>query len=83
MGAIKVNNLASGLSLSYESADVLEIQIRGPEDILDQYKISDNVSIDLKNYQTAGTYTVPVTVGVPDGCVLESTVSVNVILEEK
>ena len=68
---------------SYESADVLEIQIRGPGDILDQYKISDNVSIDLKNYQTAGTYTVPVTVGVPDGCVLESTVSVNVILEEK
>ena len=43
----------------------------------------DNVSIDLKNYQTAGTYTVPVTVGVPDGCVLESTVSVNVVLEEK
>ena len=83
MGAIKVNNLANGLSLSYESADVLEIQIRGPGDILDQYKISDNVSIDLKNYQTAGTYTVPVTVGVPDGCVLESTVSVNVILEEK
>lgn len=75
MGAIKVNNLANGLSLSYESADVLEIQIRGPGDILDQYKISDNVSIDLKNYQTAGTYTVPVTVGVPDGCVLESTVS--------
>ena len=72
MGAIKVNNLANGLSLSYESADVLE-----------QYKISDNVSIDLKNYQTAGTYTVPVTVGVPDGCVLESTVSVNVVLEEK
>ena len=83
MGAIKINNLASGLSLSYESADVLEIQIRGPGDILDQYKISDNVSIDLKNYQTVGTYTVPVTVGVPDGCVLESTVSVNVILEEK
>lgn len=26
MGAIKVNNLANGLSLSYESADVLEIQ---------------------------------------------------------
>ena len=83
MGAIKINNLASGLSLSYESADVLEIQIRGPGDILDQYKISDNVSIDLKNYQTVGTYTVPVTVGVPDGCVFESTVSVNVILEEK
>ena len=83
MGAIKINNLASGLSLSYESADVLEIQIRGPGDILDQYKISDNVSIDLKNYQTAGTYTVPVTVGVPDGCVLESTVSVNVIIGRK
>ncbi len=31
MGAIKVNNLANGLSLSYESADVLEIQIRGRE----------------------------------------------------
>ncbi len=35
MGAIKVNNLANGLSLSYESADVLEIQIRGPGNILD------------------------------------------------
>ena len=83
MGSIKVNNLADGLSLSYESADVLEVQVRGPDDALDKYKIDDNVSIDLKNYQTAGTYAVPVTVNVPDGCVLEGTVTVNVILEEK
>ena len=83
MGSIKVNNLSNRLSLNYESADVLEIQIRGSEDALNSYKINDHVSIDLKNYQTAGTFTVPVTVEVPNGCVLENTVSVNVVLEEK
>ena len=83
MGSIKVNNLSDRLSLNYESADVLEIQIRGSEDTLNSYKINDHVSIDLKNYQTAGTFTVPVTVEVPNGCVLENTVTVNVVLEEK
>ena len=78
-----MNNLSNRLSLNYESADVLEIQIRGSEDALNSYKINDHVSIDLKNYQTAGTFTVPVTVEVPNGCVLENTVSVNVVLEEK
>ena len=83
MGSIKVNNLSDRLSLNYESADVLEIQIRGSEDTLNSYRINDHVSIDLKNYQTAGTFTVPVTVEVPNGCVLENTVTVNVVLEEK
>ena len=49
---IKVITLANGLSLSYESADVLRFASAAGR-YTDQYNISDNVSNDLKNYQTA------------------------------
>ena len=40
------------------------------------------VSIDLKKYTNAGTYTVPVSVELPDGCSLVNNVSVEIILEK-
>lgn len=81
--SITVNNLAENLELSYGSMVDLEFQIKGPEETLDVFSIAKKVSIDLKNYTSPGTYTVPVSVELPDGCSLVEDVSVEVILEEK
>lgn len=83
LGAIKVENLPDHLALKFETEDVLEVQIRGPGDVLGKYKINDNVSIDLKGYDKAGVYTVPVSIELPAECTLEKSVSVNIILEER
>lgn len=81
--SITVNNLAANLELSYGSMVDLELQIKGPEETLNVFSIAKKVSIDLKNYTSPGTYTVPVSVELPDGCSLVEDVSVEVILEEK
>lgn len=83
LGSIAVNDLNDGLKLEYETADVVEIQIRGPQDILETYDSKENVSINLAEFKEAGKYTVPVKVKVPEGCALEKQVSVNIILVEK
>ena len=77
-----VNNLADELQISYDSTVDLEIQIKGPSAVLDVFSIAKKVSIDLKDYTTPGTYRVPVTVELPDGCSLVNEVSVEVVLEE-
>ena len=81
--SITVNNLDSNLELSYGSVVDLEIQIKGPDATLNTFSIAKKVSIDLKDYTTPGTYTVPVSVELPSGCSLVNEVSVEVILEEK
>jgi YbbR domain-containing protein len=81
--SITVNNLADGLELNYGTTVDLEIQVRGPEEILDLFSIAKKVSIDLKDYTEEGTYTVPVEVELPSGCSLVNDVSVEVILEKK
>lgn len=40
------------------------------------------VSIDLKDYTEAGTYTVPVSVELPEDCRLVNDVQVEVVLRE-
>ena len=77
-----VNNIAEGLSISYGSTVDLEIQIKGPGDALNLFSPAKKVSIDLKKYTNAGTYTVPVSVELPDGCSLVNNVSVEIILEK-
>ena len=81
--SITVNNLDSRLELSYGTVVDLEIQIKGPSEVLSVFSIAKKVSIDLKDYTKPGTYTVPVTVELPAGCSLVNEVSVEVILEEK
>ncbi|MCI6534665.1 CdaR family protein [Blautia obeum] len=81
--AITVNNLDSRLELSYGTVVDLEIQIKGPSEVLSVFSIAKKVSIDLKDYTKPGTYTVPVTVELPAGCSLVNEVSVEVILDEK
>ncbi len=83
LGSIAVNDLNDDLKLEYETADVVEIQVRGPQEILETYDPKENVSINLAEFKEAGKYTVPVKVKVPEGCTLEKQVSVNIILVEK
>lgn len=83
MGSIKVNNLSDDLTLSYETVDVLEIQIRGPADVLNKYEVNQNISIDLSEYTETGIYTIPVDIKLPEGCTLEKPVTVNIVLKEK
>lgn len=81
-GAITVDNLEKGLVLEYKTADAVEVQVRGPKDILEGIKISDCVSINLKDYAEAGIYEVPLTVKLPEHCTLEKSVTVSIELKE-
>ena len=80
--SITVKNLANELEISYRVVD-LEIQVKGPAEILKVFTLAKKVSIDLKEYQDAGTYLVPVVVELPDGCTLVDREEVEIILEEK
>ena len=80
--SITVKNLANDLEISYRAVD-LEIQVKGPAEILKVFTLAKKVSIDLKEYQDAGTYLVPVVVELPDGCTLVDREEVEIILEKK
>ena len=80
--SIAVNNITEGLSVNYGSTVDLEIQVKGPSDVLNLFSPAKKVSIDLKYYTEPGTYTVPVIVDLPDGCSLVKDVSVEVVLEK-
>lgn len=81
--SIVVNNLSSNLDISYDSTVDLEIQIKGPRDVLNVFSPAKKVSIDLKEYTEPGTYIVPVSVELPDGCSLVNDVSVEIVLEKR
>ena len=80
-GSIILENIADGLSINYGSTVDLEIQVKGPNDVLNLFSPAKKVSIDLKNYTEHGTYTVPVSVELPDGCTLVNEVNVEITLE--
>ena len=80
-GSIILENIADGLSINYGSTVDLEIQVKGPNDVLNLFSPAKKVSIDLKNYTEPGTYTVPVSVELPDGCKLVNEVNVEITLE--
>ena len=81
--SIVLNNLAEGLNVSYDSAVDLEIQVKGPSDVLNVFSPAKKVSIDLKEYTEPGTYVVPVSVELPEGCSLVNEVSVEIVLEKQ
>ncbi|MCI9167318.1 MAG: hypothetical protein HFH01_03855 [Dorea sp.] len=83
VGSIMINNLSEELTMSYATADVLELQVRGPKEALDSLSLEQAISIDLQNYTADGTYDVPVSVKLPDDCFLEKNVKVRVILSMK
>ena len=83
VGNVIVNNLSEDMTMNYATADALELQIRGPKDVLSELQLDRAVSIDLSEYDEEGTYNVPVKVKLPDSCTLEKDVSVKVVLKNK
>lgn len=85
LGSISVNNLSGDLKLTYNATENMQIQIRGPKDVLEALEpgVDITASIDLKSYKEAGTYDVPVSIQYPDGCSLEQSPKVKVVLEKK
>lgn len=83
VGNIKVKNLNEDFVLTLETADSIELLVRGTKELLDAYEPEGHVSIDLQSYDKAGTYTVKVKVDVPNGCILEREPTVNITLEKK
>jgi len=81
VASIVVNNLASELQLSYNTADAIVIRLSGPKEILESYDANTKVSIDLKDYTKPGKYTVPVKIDIPEECTLVNGVYVMVELK--
>lgn len=83
LSSVIVNNLSEDLTMKYETAENLEIHVRGPQEILEALALNKKVSIDLEQYTVKGSYEIPVLVELPEECALESSLSVKVSLEEK
>ena len=83
IGSITVKNLDDALRMSYNKTEDLEVHVRGSKEKLDGLNIERIAVIDLKSYQKAGTYTVPVDIELPGGCYLEGEVKVEIVLEKK
>lgn len=81
--SLTVNNLADGLEVSYGHVVDLELQIQGPEEVLQSLKLAKKASIDLKGYTEPGSYVVPVFVELPAGCALVNEVKADITLEKK
>lgn len=85
LSAIKVNNLAENLKMSYNTVESIDVRVRGSREQLNTLMLGKDIaaSIDLKNYKEAGTFEVPVDIQLPQGCSLENPITVKVILEKK
>lgn len=83
VGSVAVNNLEENLRMSYAAVDMVELQVSGPEDLLENLTLDRKISVDLQKYTEPGTYDVPVTVELPEGCSLVRQVSVKITLSEK
>ena len=83
VGAIQIKNLKEDLKLEFESDMDIELQFTGREEALEILDIRYAVSMDLRNYKTAGTYEVAVTIETPSGVELTKNPTVKIILTEK
>ena len=82
VSSIVVDNLNKGMIMHYETAEALEISVRGPKEALETIDIGSSISIDMAKYEEPGVYDVPIKVSLPDHCILEKEVFVKVVLEE-
>lgn len=80
--SIVVNNLSPKLHLKYSTADAMVIRLSGPKEVLEAFEANTKVSIDLKDYNMPGKYTIPVHIDIPEGCTLVNSVYVMVELRE-
>lgn len=71
--SIYLMNVADGLKPTYDASGIMEIKVRGPEEVLNTLELGQsNVSVNLVTYTAAGSYNVPVQVNLPEGCSLVS-----------
>lgn len=83
---LTLRNAPSGKRLIFSPTDQLAINIRSTDELLDGIGVEDiRAEIDLEKCQSNGSYTLPVTVTLPEGCELgaEVTIVVNVEDEER
>ena len=84
VGSITVKNLGDDLRMSYVNTDNLEVHIQGSKALLETIEdVGKLASIDLTEYESAGTYKVPVKIILPEGCTQEGNVEVEITLENK
>ena len=83
VSSIRINNLAENLQVSYEPDAEITFRFTGDEALLDTLDISNAVSVDLSDYDEAGTYDVPVRVNLPAGISQDGQATVQLTLEEK
>ena len=83
VGSITVNNLSDDLYIKYKTVDALEIQVRGPEEVLRNLDIAECVSLNLKEYTKEGEYAAPVVLDLPDECTVLKDVTVDFELIKK
>lgn len=81
---LTLNNAPAGKRLIFSPTDKLAINIRSTEEHLGEIDVEDiKAEIDLSGCQANGSYTLPVTVEVPEGCELGAEVSIVVNVEEE
>ncbi len=81
--SIVVNNNPSDLTLSYDNVTTVMVTFSGLDYYLDSLTSSDvQLSIDLKDYDQAGTYSVPVTISTTAGVELQEEIEVPIVLTE-
>lgn len=83
VGSITVMNLDEGYNMNYSTTNDLEVHVEGPREILKDLTVDKLASIDLSEYHESGSYTVPVSIELPDGCSLYEKVEIEIILEKK
>ena len=81
--SIGVNNLSKKLKISYGDVEEIQMRFRGAQEALNVLDIQNAVSIDLKNYYTAGTYEIPVSVSIPNTVEWEQQPVIKIVLTEK
>ena len=83
VSSIRIKNLAEHLQVSYAPDAEITFRFTWDEALLDTLDISNAVSVDLSDYDEAGTYDVPVRVNLPAGISQDGKVTVQLTLEEK
>ena len=81
--SIGVNNLSKKLKISYGDVEEIQMRFRGAQEALNVLDIQNAVSIDLKNYYTAGTYEIPVSVSIPNTVEWGQQPVIKIVLTEK
>lgn len=81
---LELINAPSGKRLIFSPTDRLAINIRAEDERLNEIDVEHiRAAIDLSGSQENGSYTLPVTVTLPEGCELGADVSIVVNVEEE